>query len=176
MWSPAYMDEWDGDSNHTHGKDRWISSWCIHLSLNRPVHKLQWRHKNMHSRPLTDKSMLPPHTSLHMALHQPRGTQEQLKRVLHFVSWDIQCVCNNTHLAVTFSKERTRDHTTCLLHCYQLDNVVAARSGYLYIQEQPQKYSVFTFFITSTGNDAYMMAAIGFSYVSIIQNSLCCLR
>lgn len=47
-------------------------------------------------------------------------------------------VCYYTHLAVAFSKERTSDHATRLLHCYQLDNVVTARSGYLNTQEHTQ--------------------------------------
>lgn len=61
---------------HTHGKDHWISSWWRHSSLNRPERKLRWHHRNTHSRPQMDKSTLLPHTSLHMALHPPRSTQE----------------------------------------------------------------------------------------------------
>lgn len=58
--------------NHTHGKDHWISSWWIHPSLNRPVRKQRWHHRNTRSRPLMDKSRLPPHTSLRTARHPPR--------------------------------------------------------------------------------------------------------
>lgn len=41
-----------------------------------------------------------------------------------------------THLAVAFFKEGTSEDPARLLHCYQFDNVVTARSRYLCIQKK----------------------------------------
>ena len=74
-------------------------------------------------------------------------------------AWTSQCmvcrgtlrlnsVCNNTHLAVAFFKGMTSDHSTWLLHCYQLHNVIAARQRYLYTQEHTTKTHTHTFSAT----------------------------